>query len=57
MECLDPLLLLLQAVEHQLALGLIEVEAGDFLGAGDRLDGDVGAGGELGPEDAGEERR
>src|SRR6185369_5834700 len=54
---LDALLLLLQSIEHQLSLGLIEVEAGDFLGAGDGVDGDVSARRELGPEDSGEERR
>ena len=50
----DPLLLLLQAVEHELALGLVEVHTGHFLGAGNGFDGDVGTGGEPGPENAGE---
>ena len=51
------LFLLLQSIEHQLPFRLIEVEAGDFLGAGDCLDSDLGAGGEFCPEDAREKGR
>ncbi len=56
-ESFDSLLLLLQAIEHQLPLGGIESDAGDFLRAGNRLDRDVGAGGDLRPEHAGEKCR
>ena len=54
---LDPLFLLLQAVEHQLALAWIEVNTRDFFGAGDSVDGDLRAGSELRPQHARKERR
>jgi hypothetical protein len=54
---LDSLFLLLETIEHQLPLGRIEVDSRDFLRAGDGIDSDVRAGGELRPEYAGEEGR
>ncbi len=57
MKRLYPLLLLLEPVEHELALGGIEMQSGDFFGARDRLYGDLGSSRQLRPEDAGEERR
>ncbi len=57
MQRLDPLLLLLQAVEHQLALGWIEVNTRDLFRAGDGVDRDLRAGSELRPQNARKERR
>src|SRR2546423_1600970 len=54
---LDALLLLLQAVEHQLAFLRIEVHAGDFFGAGNRFDGDVRTSADLRPKHSGEKSR
>src|SRR6266513_741048 len=54
---LYPLLLLLEPVEHELALGGIEMQSSDFFGARDRLYGDLGSSRQLRPEYAGEERR
>ena len=54
---LDALFLLFQAIEHQLALSGLEAQSGDFLGAGDGFDGDVGAGNQLRPEYSGEKCR